>query len=217
MGVLRGIVGFLTFLIAFDLRGGGDDGPIPVGLALGRAVRVAAGFEAAGPGRSVEAPTWHFGVVIALSFVGAAVGAVLAPVLRRALTEERMLQAALGFTAGVGVLAAVRGGVLGAAFLALAVAIASTGAKQAFDAVVQRDAPDANRGLSFARFEARFQIIWVIGGFLPVIVPIPARLGFLVVAGAAGFALFSYVAGLHAARQATAAARRSAPVTVGGT
>ena len=50
MGVLRGIVGFLTFLLAFDLRGGGDDGPIPVGLALGRAVRVTAGFDPAGTG-----------------------------------------------------------------------------------------------------------------------------------------------------------------------
>jgi hypothetical protein len=84
----------------------------------------------------------------------------------------------------------------------LAVALAATIGKQAFDAIVQRDAPDANRGRSFAQFEARFQLIWVVGGFLPVIVPIPARLGFLVVAGAAGFALFTYVVGLRAARQA---------------
>ena len=52
MGVLRGIVGFLTFLVAFDLRGGGDDGPIPVGLAIGRAVRVAAGLRSGGHRRA---------------------------------------------------------------------------------------------------------------------------------------------------------------------
>ena len=86
--------------------------------------------------------------------------------------------------------------------LAVAVAAAATAGKQAFDAIVQRDAPDAHRGNSFARFEARFQVIWVIGAFLPVIVPIPARLGFLVVAGVAGFALFTYLAGLHAAGKA---------------
>jgi hypothetical protein len=34
--------------------------------------------------------------------------------------------------------------------------------------------------------------LWVIGGFLPVIVPIPARVGFVVVAAAAGFAALAY-------------------------
>src|SRR5581483_11180291 len=44
MGLLRGMVGFLTFLLAFDLKGGGNDAPVPVGLAIGRAVRHAARF-----------------------------------------------------------------------------------------------------------------------------------------------------------------------------
>jgi hypothetical protein len=211
MGVLRGIVGFVTFLLAFDLRGGGDDGPIPVGLAFGRAVRVAAGFDPAGTGSASGAPTWHFGVVLAMSVLGGVIGSVAAPYLRRALDEERMLAAALVGTALAAVLAAGRGGLFGAGLVGLAVALAATIGKQAFDAIVQRDAPDANRGRSFAQFEARFQLIWVVGGFLPVIVPIPARLGFLVVAAAAGFALFSYVAGSRAARQA-AAARARPPV-----
>jgi hypothetical protein len=210
MGVLRGIVGFLTFLLAFDLRGGGDDGPIPVGLALGRAVRVAAGFDPAGTGGPPGAPAWHFGVVIALSVVGGLAGALLAPVVRRVATEERILQGSLLVSAIAALVAAARGGLFGAAMLAVAVAAASTAGKQAFDAIVQRDAPDAHRGNSFARFEARFQVIWVIGGFLPVVVPIPARLGFLVVAGVAGFALFTYLAGLHAADQARRGTAQSA-------
>ncbi len=208
MGVLRGIVGFLTFLLAFDLRGGGEDGPIPVGLAIGRAVRVAAGFDPAGTGAPAGAPTWHFGVVIGLSVVGGLIGAVFAPILRRVATEERILQGSLVVTAIGALVAAGRGGLLGPAMLALTVAGASTAGKQAFDAIVQRDAPDAHRGSSFARFEARFQVIWVIGGFLPVIVAIPARLGFLVVAGVAGFGLFTYLSGLHAAAAAKAAVPR---------
>ncbi len=203
MGVLRGIVGFLMFLIAFDLRGGGDDGPIPVGLALGRAVRVEAGFDAAGTGSTLAAPDWHFGVVVALSVVGGLLGAAAAPMLRQRFTEERMLQAALATTVVAGLVAAARGGLFGAVVMALAVALASTGGKQAFDAIVQREAPDANRGRSFARFETRFQLIWVIGGFLPVIVAIPARLGFVVVAVAAGFSLLIYLAGLHAGARST--------------
>src|SRR4029079_11838915 len=94
-----------------------------------------------------------------------------------------------------GLACALQGGVLGAAGCALIVGVAASAGRLAFDAIVQRDAPDANFGRSCARFETRFQLLWVVGAFLPVIVPIPARLGFVVVAGAAGFAAFpSYTA-----------------------
>ena len=71
----------------------------------------------------------------------------------------------------------------------------SSSAKQAFDAIVQRDAPDANRGRSFARFETRFQLVWVIGALIPVVLPIPAQAGFLAVALVAAFAAASYALG----------------------
>ena len=67
--------------------------------------------------------------------------------------------------------------------------------KLAFDSLVQRDAPDANHGRTFARFEARFQVAWVVGAFLPVALPIPARLGSLLVAAGIGFALGSFIVG----------------------
>ena len=201
MGLLRGVVGFLTFLLAFDLRGGGDDSPVPTGLALGRTIRDVAGFDVAGAGGgSGGSPTWHFGVVLGASVLGGLVGAVLAPRLRAMTSEERILQGALLGTAVAGLLAAAVGGLLGAAVVAMGVGVAASSGKLAFDSIVQRDAPDANRGRSFARFETRFQLIWVIGGFVPVVVALPARVGFLVVAGAAGFALFSYLAGLRGVR-----------------
>lgn len=198
MGVLRGVVGFLTFLVAFALRGGGDDTPVPTGLALGRAVRSVAGFELApSTGGSGSSPTWHFGVVLGASVVGALIGAIVAPRLRAAMSEERILQGVLAGTAVAAVLGAALGGLLGLALAALGIGIGSTTGKLAFDSIVQRDAPDANRGRSFATFETRFQLFWVIGGFLPVVVALPARIGLLVVAGAVGFALFSYLAGLR--------------------
>ena len=200
MGLLRGVVGFLTFLLAFALRGGGDDSPVPTGLALGRTFREVAGFDVAGTGGGSGAPTWHFGVVLGMSVFGGLIGAVLAPRLRAMTSEERMLQGALLGTAVAALVAASVGGLLGAALIAMSVGVAATSGKLAFDSIVQRDAPDANRGRSFARFETRFQLIWVIGGFLPVVVALPARVGFLVVAGAAGFALFSYLAGLRGVR-----------------
>ncbi|MGH9135928.1 MAG: hypothetical protein ACRD0G_02640 [Acidimicrobiales bacterium] len=196
MGLLRGVVGFLTFLIAFDLRGGGDDSPVPIGLGIGRAVRGAAGFPIE-DGSGGGAPAWHFGLALGASVLGSLLGAVLAPRLRAVTSEERILQGVLAGGIGAALAAAVIGNLLGAVLIALAVGLAASAGKLAFDSIVQRDAPDANRGRSFARFETRFQLIWVIGGFVPVVVALPARVGYLIVAIAAGFALFSYLSGLR--------------------
>lgn len=170
MGLLRGGVGFLTFLLAFALRGG-------------------------------DAPAWHFGVVLAASVAGGLVGAVAAPALRRSAREEAIITGVLVMIGVVGLGAAWTGGIASAALLGLVVGAGSTAGKLAFDAILQRDAPDANRGRSFARFEARFQVIWVLGAFVPVVVPIPSRLGYLILAAAAGFAAFSYWAGERTARR----------------
>lgn len=169
MGLVRGIVGFMTFLLLFQLR---------------------------------EEPTWQLGVVLGLTGAGALVGSTIAPILRRSLSEERMLMAALGLAAGTGLLAAWMGGLASAALLAAVIAIVSTCGKLAFDSLVQRDAPDANRGRSFARFELRFQIVWVVGAMTPVLISMPLRVGYLVIAAVAGFALFSFMAGQRAAHRA---------------
>ena len=201
MGLLRGMVGFLTFLLAFDLRGGGNDGPVPVGLAFGRAVGVRAGFPAVGAGHVHTAPTWWFGAVVAASVAGGLIGALVAPQLRRVVEEERILLGALLGATALGLVAALFGGLFGSALMGFAVGVAASAGRLAFDAIVQRDAPDANFGRSFARFETRFQLVWVIGAFLPVIVPVPAQIGFVVIAVAAGFGAFAYVTGQRGVRR----------------
>jgi hypothetical protein len=167
MGLLRGVVGFLFFLIAFSLR-------------------------------TSEAPLYQFAAVVAASGVGALLGALVAPLLRRSMAEERMLQIVLAGTAVAALLSAWQGGVAAAAALALCVGVAASCGKLAFDSVVQRDAPDANRGRSFARFETRFQLMWVVGAFIPVVIQIPQAIGFLAIAGSATFAVVTYLAGLRA-------------------
>lgn len=156
MGVLRGGVGFLTFLAAFALRRDG-------------------------------APSWVFGVVLLASMVGTATGAGLAPLARRSVREEHLLTTALGLV-GVGALAAAwvdgRPGAMVAAFvLGLS---ASTG-KLSFDALVQRDAPHAVQARRFARFETMFQLAWVAGALVPVVLSTPQDDGLLLLASA-GFA-----------------------------
>lgn len=168
MGLLRAIVGFMTFQVAFSFRRGG-------------------------------APSWWFGIVLAVSMAATFVGAVSAPRIRESVREERMLAAALALVTVVGLVAARGQSVrVWTAVLAGAIGLAASTGKLAFDSIVQRDAPDAARGRSFARFETRFQLLWVAGAFLPVVVPVPGRVGFLVIAGTAAFAGVTYVLGQRA-------------------
>ena len=170
MGLLRGIVGFLSILVAFGLR-------------------------------SKNRPIWEFGLVGAGAVGGALAGAVIAPKLREALREEIILVTALASTVIAAALAAfLLEGVSSAFVLALTVGCAGSTGKLAFDSIVQRDAPDANRGRSFARFETRFQILWVVGAAIAVI-PMSLEFGYVFVLIVSAFATFTYGVGLLAARQ----------------
>ena len=174
MGLVRGIVGFLTFLLAFDFKNN-------------------------------DRPLWWLGLVATFAQIGFFLGALVAPRMRRRLPEERMILLSIAATVVMGLVSAkvvdtdqlgvVPGLLLGAGLLSFGVGLTSSTAKQGFDALVQRDAPDANRGRSFARFETRFQLIWVIGAFLPVVLPIPPVLGMLLIVAVAAFALVSYWVG----------------------
>lgn len=106
-------------------------------------------------------------------------------------------------------LGALIGGLAGAVAVALAVGLGGSAGKQSFDAIVQRDTPQSQLGASFAKLESRFQLVWVFGALIPVVLPIPARLGFLIVAGTAGFAAVSYWLGKDPAPN-TEVARRTA-------
>jgi Major Facilitator Superfamily len=145
--------------------------------------------------RDDGAPTWWFGVVLAASSLGSLLGAALAPRLRRAVREERILLACLIVTT-VAALAVLRfGGRVSGAVLALVVGVTAQAARLSFDAIVQRDAPDANYGRSFARFETRFQLAWVVGAAVPVLVHLPLEAGYATVAVLAGLATLSYATG----------------------
>jgi MFS family permease len=169
MGSMRGIVGFLSFMLAFAIKEHG---------AL-----------------------WELGLVAVAAQVGFFFGAVAAPRVRKLATEEHIIAGALVVTGVVGVITAVVGGLLGAAMLSMTVGATGSAAKQAFDSIVQRDAPDANRGRSFARFETRFQLVWVIGALIPIVIPIPADLGFAIIAIVASAAVITYWLGIRRIRQ----------------
>jgi hypothetical protein len=168
MSVLRAVVGFLTFFVAFAFRAEGS-------------------------------PAWWFGAVLAASLGGTLVGNLVAPRLRRLLSEERMLLGCLVLVSVAGILAGLIHGLGAFCIVAAATGVAAAAGKLAFDSIVQRDAPDAVRGRTFARFETRFQLVWVAGAFVPVVVHISPDLGIDVIALAAALTFFVYVGGLVAA------------------
>jgi hypothetical protein len=58
---------------------------------------------------------------------------------------------------------------------------------------LQRDGADAARGRAFARYETRFQIVWVLGGLLAVLFFGGGRAGIFLVALVLLFGGLSYV------------------------
>jgi hypothetical protein len=154
MSALRAIGGFLTFLVAFELRRAG-------------------------------AATWWFGLLLGAVTAGSLTGVLLVSKIRQFLTEEQILVTALAVVtvvAGFGVLEPAR---LFEAVVALSIGFVGAVAKPSFDALVQRHVPPANQGRAFARFETRFQLVWVVGSFVPVVLSLPFSLGDATMAGIA--------------------------------
>ncbi len=139
-----------------------------------------------------DLPPWTlFGAVVAAQ-AGVLAGAGLAPRLRLAFAEPRIIIGSLATTMIGGIVAAVLAGPIGAMLLCFLMGTTSGTAKQAFDALVQRDAPDANRGRSFARFETKFQLAWVLGAAMPLILPFPLIIGYAIIGAAMAVGLVSY-------------------------
>ncbi len=167
MLILRSASGFMLFLLAFQFREQEDGGNLLLGAA------------------------------ILLSSLGTMAGNALAPTLRGTLHEERMITVALGLPAAAGFIAAVAGGDRAGIAVAFVVGFAAATCRLSFESIVQRDGPEANRGQAFARFETQFQFGWVVAAVLPVLVPMPGRVGYLMVGAVCLAALVSYITGIR--------------------
>jgi len=178
-------------------------------MALVRAVVGFTTFFAAFVLKSEGEPAWMFGTVLVGSAVGNGLGVLLAPVLRRRIREEWILVGALLTPAVPLVFAARSYGRTSLVFLAFAVAAAAAASRLAFDSLLQRDAADAARGRAFARYETRFQLLWVAGGVLAVLLPSRGRLGVFLVALALLFAGLSYLGAVR--RNYTSRKSRAVP------
>jgi len=180
---------------------------IVLGAAAMMALRAAVGFvffHLAFWLRSQDSGTIWFGLALTVSVLATMGGNILAPLLRRHLPVELLLMGALGLVALGAFGVAFAGGVRAAVALAALTNLAAAVGRLAFEAVVQRDAPDANRGRAFATFEVRFQLAWVVAGLAPVLISFSDTLGPLVVALLAGLTLVHYLRGQRVVRRGLA-------------
>jgi MFS-type transporter involved in bile tolerance (Atg22 family) len=160
------------------------------------------------------AGSWQFGLVIGAGALGGFLGAVIAPRLRRVVKEETILAGSLLFPAVVTLFGARAFGNTAIGVVACAVSVGAASGRLAFDSLVQRDAPEAARGRTFARFETRFQLAWVGGAVIPAAIPhLPGRLGFLLLAVGLAFFGLSYFAAVRASRPAEAGELHLPPPT----
>ena len=154
MAGMRSVAGFLTALVVFDFR-------------------------------AQHAPVIWYGLVAVASVGGNFGGALLAPTLRDRVSERRLMAAAAIVIAATAIAATQMVALQrrpAALILAIVVGLGASVAKTAFDATVQRLAPDADRSRLFARFESIFQLVWVVGALIPTLFAIPLLAGFIIVA-----------------------------------
>jgi len=147
-------------------------------------------FRATGEG------AFGFGALIAAAGAGYGIASYIAPWLEKRLREEPMVVGALALEAGSAFLAAQGFGLPAAAALAGAAGIAWGMAKFGFDGLLQRAVPPGRRGQAFTRAETLFQLAWVVGAIVPVVITIDAEFGMTIAGIAALAAQTVFVAGL---------------------
>jgi Major Facilitator Superfamily len=163
-------------------------------------IRGSVGFLAFFTAFTLKNDLFALGVTVSAAAFGGLVGVVLAPIARRSEREEVILASSLVLPAAFTLLGAILGGTFGFMTAAFAVAVGAAAGRLGFDSLLQRDGPDAVRGRAFARFETRFQLVWVVGGLLGVI-PIDAKLGLFLLSLVLLGAAVSYVTALGATRR----------------
>jgi hypothetical protein len=169
MCTLRSAVGFLVFLVVFGLKRTGQ-------------------------------PLWFFGVVAAASIVGNLAGAAAGPLLRRRLDRaEPLLTFALGGAALASLVTAWHATRASEVAAVLVIALAANMGRQCFDSVLQRDAPHAAFGRSFAWFETIFQLTWVGGALVAVVLEPTTTAGLAALGGAFALTAVAYGVGVRRA------------------
>jgi hypothetical protein len=130
--------------------------------------------------------TMWFGMAVSMAAVGSLLGNLSAKRLNKLKRVEYLIVVALAIIGVAGLLTAITSVTITALLLMALVNYAAAIGNMAFESIVQRDAPDVNRGRALANYYTRFQLMWVAAGIIPVLLKLPGVVGFGMVA-AIGF------------------------------
>ncbi|MFC7218749.1 MFS transporter [Streptomyces polyrhachis] len=173
---LRCLSGFLTFFLAFLLRG-----HPPGGLS----------------------PELTLGLVVVAAGAGNALGSVFGSWLRDR-GPELIIAVLLGFALSAAVCAAFLYSLPAVVGLAASAGLAQSLCKLSLDALIQRDVPERVRTSAFARSETIMQLAWCAGGGIGILLPLNGTLGMAVAAALVAVGAAVAVRGLlDAARRGT--------------
>lgn len=175
MSLVRASVGFVFFHLAFwfaDPQRAEVVGNAPNGMWI----QVKYHF---GP----QFGTMWFGIAVSMAAIGSLLGNLSAKRLNRLQRIEYLIVVSLGIIGVAGLLTALTSTTVTALLLMAFVNYAAAIGNMAFESIVQRDAPDANRGRALANYYTRFQLMWVAAGIIPVLLKLPGVVGFGIVAG----------------------------------
>ncbi len=121
-----------------------------------------------------------YGIAAASYAVGAFVGHTAASMLRGRLREEQIIAVAIAVPAAFTAVGMLGVSVPLLILIAGLVGLSTTLGRNAFDALVQRVAPDALLGRAGARYETEFQLAWVFGGILATPISLPVEVSMTV-------------------------------------
>jgi MFS family permease len=143
--------------------------------------------------RDQKAGTAWFGLAVVVSSIAVFAANSIGPLLRKRFAERVLLDGSLIVVAVAGLVTGYAGGITaGIGLIAVVNGTAAVG-RLAFEAIVQAQAPDANRARAFVRFETNNQIAWVVAGLVAVVFTFDGAIGFLLVGVASGLAAAYYL------------------------
>lgn len=146
--------------------------------------------------RDADAAIADFGALLAAAGAGYFLASLVSPALERRLREEPMVVAALAVVAAAAFIAAQAFGLLAAAALAAAAGFGWGTAKFGFDGLLQASLAPADRGAAFVSSETMFQVAWVVGAIIPVVISVPISVGLISAGCLALGAQVVYISGL---------------------
>jgi MFS family permease len=168
MCIVRGLTGFMTFMLAFGLR------------------------------RMHGVGLYWYGLVLAGTGAGAIVGLVFVGRLRKRFSEQQLLLYSLWLIGVSAAGVAVWGTLFAQVILAFMVGLCGAVAQPSFDSMTQRFIPLSAQGRAFARFGMRQQLVWVVGSLIPVIISFSLPAGDATMAVLAALGGLSYASGRRA-------------------